>query len=866
MKRGVKLMSIEFPIKYFEGNLVFSQDGSCWAYYQLAGYNYDFLADDEKDMIFTKIKAFFWQINLDTHLLVVPSFQSIHEKHERFKAKLFGSLKEASVKHTDDAAVQLERMLGKEGTEYRFYIGVKLLKPDGTKKKASILQDIKEAWKEFIGGVNEASGLDVPEILEDEINRYRKAERRVFNKVSTRLGAEPVTEEDIQWLVRRNWYRSIGKAPIIKNWSPAYSVKYTEYKEGGMTVRRPLYHDVLRLSEGLVDDSPKRSLVLKQMHEGEEVEGHVAFLTIANVPYELQFPGEEWMYVIQNLDFPVEISVRTETMDNRKALSAIRNKQKELKDQDRHARETGNDTGLNVLEGRQEAHELEAHLQKSRMPLIKTSIILAISAADEDELKRRCDTVKDMYQDMMFQVEQPYGDQWLAFNEFLPGAKRYIKDYVHFMEPATVAGSMFGATKQLGDGEGFFIGSTGILDQPVYIMPNRAAQGIRGTKTNALSAAFLGSLGGGKSFSANLITYLSVLSGGKALVIDPKGERGNWKDDLYDLGDQVNIISLSTKPEDKGRLDPFSIHHDIKEAETLALDILTFLTGVRLDDSERFPKLTQAVREVAEGEKPCLSKVVQTLLSNEDKTARQLGEHIRSFSELSFAPLLFGDGENDSAINLQTALNVLQIQNLELPAPDTPQEKYNLSEMLSVAMMLPISSFALKFIHSDRRIFKTVLLDEAWAVLNTSQGSHLATRLVRAGRAMNAGIYFVTQNANDLLDEKLKNNIGMKFAFRSTDPTEIENVLSLLNLKNTEYNASTLRELQNGQCLFQDITGRVGVVAINALFKDLFDAFDTRPPIEDLTQNGDMIPDGKLPIDGLKPIDIEKPKKEGVFI
>jgi hypothetical protein len=825
-------MNIEFPIKYFEGNLVFSQDGSCWAYYQLAGFNYDFLADDEKDYLFTKIKAFFWQINLDTHLLVVPNFQSIQEKHDRFKRTLSGPLQEAAVKHTDDAAVQLERMLGKEGTEYRFYIGAKLPRPETKQKSASFFQDLKEAWKEFIGGVNETSGMDAPEIIEDDIERYRKAERRVFNKVHSRMNVEQVNEEMVQWLIRRNFYRGIGKAPVMKGWIPAYSVGYKEYEEGNVVVRRPLYHDVLRLTEGLVDDSPKRSLLLKQVHEGDEVEGHVAFLAISNVPYELEFPGEEWMYVIQHLDFPVEISVRTETMDNRKALSAVRNKQKELKDQDRHARETGNDTGLNVLEGRQEAHELEAHLQKSRMPLVKTSIILAISASDEDELKRRCDTVKDMYQDMMFHVEQPYGDQWLLFNEFLPGAKRYVKDYLHFMEPATVAGSMFGATKQLGDGEGFFIGSTGILDQPVYIMPNRAAQGIRGTKTNALSAAFLGSLGGGKSFSSNLITYLSVLSGGKALVIDPKGERGNWNQDLSELGNQVNIISLSTKVEDRGRLDPFSIHQDIKEAETLALDILTFLTGVRLDDSKRFPKLTQAVRKVAEREKPCLTKVMMELIHHDDEVANQLGEHIRSFSELSFAQLLFGDGDNQAAISLDTALNVLQIQNLELPAPDTSPEKYNLSEMLSVAMMLPISSFALKFIHTNRSIFKVVLLDEAWAVLNTSQGSHLASRLVRAGRSMNAGIYFVTQNANDLLDEKMKNNIGMKFAFRSTDPHEIENVLSLLNLKHTEYNASTLRELQNGQCLFQDISGRVGVVSINALFKDLFDAFDTRPPSE----------------------------------
>ena len=855
---------IEFPIKYFEGNLVFSQDGSCWAYYELEGYNYDFLSDDEKDFIFTKIKAFFWQIQLDAHLLIVPNFQSIKETHDRFKTKLTGPLKKAATKHMDDAASQLEKMLGKEGTEYRFFIGVKLQKPEVI--KSSIFQDIKEAWKEFISRAHDVAGFDTPEMIEDEINRYKKAERRVHNKVTTRLKAEPVTEEDIQWLIRRNFYRGMSKAPILKNWSPEYTVHFKEYEEGEITVRRPLFYDVLRLSEGLVDDSPKRSLILKQIIRGDEVQGHVAFLTVANVPYEMEFPGEEWMYIIQSLDFPVEISVRTETMDNRKALAAVRNKQKELKDQDRHARETGNDTGLNVLEGRQEAHELEAHLQKTRMPLVKTSIILAVSATDEDELKRRCDTVKDMYQDMMFQIEQPYGDQWLAFNEFLPGAKRYVSDYVHFMEPAAVAGGMFGATKQLGDGEGFFIGSTGILDQPVYIKPNRAAQGIRGTRTNALSAAFLGSLGGGKSFSANLITYLSVLSGGKALVIDPKGERGNWQRDLYDLGEQVNIISLSTKEEDIGRLDPFSIHDDLKEAETLALDILTFLTGVRLDDSERFPKLSNAVHEVSKEEKPCLTKVVEKLLNSEDKSARLLGSHIQSFSKLSFAQLLFGDGENDSAISLETALNVLQIQNLELPAPDTPQEKYNLSQMLSIAMMLPISSFALKFIHSDRNIFKVVLLDEAWSVLNTSQGSHLATRLVRAGRSMNAGIYFVTQNANDLLDEKMKNNLGMKFAFRSTDPKEIENVLSLLNLKNTEYNASTLRELQNGQCLFQDITGRVGVVSINALFKDLFDAFDTRPPMENTLRDWEIAPDELPQIEDQELIQSIKSKKEGAYV
>ncbi|MEK4841629.1 ATP-binding protein [Bacillus sp. FSL L8-0152] len=823
---------IEFPIKYFEGDLVFSQDDSCWAYYELPGFNYDFTSGDEKETIFNRLKSFFWQIGLDTHLLIIPNHQSIREIHERFKIKLKGPLKDAATRHTDDVANQLESLLGYEGTEYRFYVGVKLQKPDGLKN--SLWKDMKNAFKDFVQGVHEAVNLDMPTISEDLIDRYRKVERLAFNKVYGRLKGARISEDTIQFLIRRNWYRSIEKPPRLE-WNPVY-LKEEEEKT---KVRRPVQYDTLRLTEGLVDESPKRSLILKQMLGKEEKKSHVAFLTMSNVPHEMLFPGNEWLYMIQTIDFPVEVSVRTETIENRKALSIVRNKQKELKDVESHARETGHEPSLHVLQARQESYELEAYLQGTRSPVLKVSIVLCVSAEDEDELKRRTDTIRDMYDDMGIKIEQPYGDQWLLFNEFLPGAKRYVKDYTHYMEPDTLAGSMYGATQQLGDGEGFFIATHGYLDQPVYMIPNRAAQGIKGSKTNALAMSFLGSLGGGKSFASNLITYLSVLGGAKALIIDPKSERGEWKEKLYEMKDQINIISLTSNKKNAGKLDPFIIHSDRKEAESLALNTLSFLTGVTVQDADRFPYLSRTITEVGSSEKPCMNKIIETLLQHEDPEARKLGVHIDSFKTLSFAHLLFSDGEVENAIQLETAMNILQIQDLELPEAHKPQEKYEPGEMLSVAMMISISSFALKFVKSDRSQYKVVLLDEAWAVLNTSQGRQLGMQMVRAGRSMNAGIYFVTQNANDLLDEKMKNNIGMKFAFRSTDPQEIKNVLQFFNLQETQHNIDTLKELENGQCLFQDIYGRVGVIRVNALFKDLFDAFDTRPPEEKETKTED---------------------------
>ena len=73
---------------------------------------------------------------------------------------------------------------------------------------------------------------------------------------------------------------------------------------------------------------------------------------------------------------------------------------------------------------------------------------------------------------------------------------------------------------------------------------------------------------------------------------------------------------------------------------------------------------------------------------------------------------------------------------------------------------------------------------------------------------MNAGVYFVTQNTDDLLDEKLKNNLGLKFAFRSTDMNEIKKTLSFFGVDaEDENNQKRLRDLENGQCLSVTYTG-----------------------------------------------------------
>ena len=272
---------------------------------------------------------------------------------------------------------------------------------------------------------------------------------------------------------------------------------------------------------------------------------------------------------------------------------------------------------------------------------------------------------------------------------------------------------------------------------------------------------------------------------------------------------------------------------NVKDAESLAIDILTFLTGISSRDGEKFPVLRKAVRAVTQSDQRGLLHVIDELRREDTAIARNIADHIDSFTDYDFAHLLFSNGTVKNTISLDNQLNIIQVADLVLPDKDTTFEEYTTIELLSVAMLIVISTFALDFIHSDRSIFKIVDLDEAWAFLNVAQGETLSNKLVRAGRAMQAGVYFVTQSSGDVSKESLKNNIGLKFAFRSTDINEIKQTLEFFGIdKDDENNQKRLRDLENGQCLLQDLYGRVGVVQIHPVFEELLHAFDTRPPVK----------------------------------
>ena len=810
-----------FPIKYIDNNLVWNKDNEVFAYYELIPYNYSFLSAEQKFIVHDSFRQLIAQSREGKiHALQIATESSIRSMQEQSKKLVTGKLREVAVKKIDEQTEALVSMIGDNQVDYRFFLGFKLMV---TEEQFNLKNIKKSAWltfKEFLHEVNHTLMNDFVSMPNDEINRYMKMEKLLENKISRRFKVRRLEIHDFGYLMEHLY----GRDGIAYE-DYEHQLPKKNYKKETLIK----YYDLIRPTRCVIEES-QRYLRL----EHEDKESYVSYFTVNAIVGELDFPSSEIFYFQQQqFTFPVDTSMNVEIVENRKALTTVRNKKKELKDLDNHAYQAGSETSSNVVDALDSVDELETDLDQTKESMYKLSYVIRVSADDLDELKRRCNEVKDFYDDLNVKLVRPAGDMLGLHSEFLPASKRYINDYVQYVKSDFLAGLGFGATQQLGEMSGIYIGYSVDTGRNVYLQPSLASQGIKGTVTNALASAFVGSLGGGKSFCNNLLVYYSVLFGGQAVILDPKSERGNWKETLPEIAHEINIVNLTSDKDNAGLLDPFVIMKNVKDAESLAIDILTFLTGISSRDGEKFPVLRKAVRSVTQSDSRGLLHVIDELRREDTPVSRNIADHIDSFTDYDFAHLLFSDGTVENAISLDNQLNIIQVADLVLPDKDTTFEEYTTIELLSVSMLIVISTFALDFIHSDRSIFKIVDLDEAWAFLNVAQGETLSNKLVRAGRAMQAGVYFVTQSSGDVSKESLKNNIGLKFAFRSTDINEIKQTLEFFGIdKEDENNQKRLRDLENGQCLLQDLYGRVGVVQIHPVFEELLHAFDTRPPVQ----------------------------------
>src|SRR5690625_5824924 len=98
-----------------------------------------------------------------------------------------------------------------------------------------------------------------------------------------------------------------------------------------------------------------------------------------------------------------------------------------------------------------------------------------------------------------------------------------------------------------------------------------------------------------------------------------------------------------------------------KDSESLAIDILTFLTGISSRDGDKFPVLRRAIRAVGQQEERGLILVIHELRSDPNPLAGPIADHIESFTDYDFAHLLFLVGAVVNSICLEKQLIMILV-------------------------------------------------------------------------------------------------------------------------------------------------------------------------------------------------------------
>ncbi len=91
-----------------------------------------------------------------------------------------------------------------------------------------------------------------------------------------------------------------------------------------------------------------------------------------------------------------------------------------------------------------------------------------------------------------------------------------------------------------------------------------------------------------------------------------------------------------------------------KDSESLAIDILTFLTGISSRDGEKFPVLRKAIRAVTNSEERGLFKVIEELRAEGTTISTSIADHIESFTDYDFAHCSFRMGMSHSPSALKS--------------------------------------------------------------------------------------------------------------------------------------------------------------------------------------------------------------------
>lgn len=300
-----------------------------------------------------------------------------------------------------------------------------------------------------------------------------------------------------------------------------------------------------------------------------------------------------------------------------------------------------------------------------------------------------------------------------------------------------------------------------------------------------------GSSGAGKSFMNNCILTQELSRGLKVFIIDIGG---SYKKLTESLGGQYIDMDLS----DEYRLNPFDIPDPAHGPSNQKLKSLLAVieSMVVEDEKDKLSKLDRVLLEKAiielyeekgkESQIPILTDLSEKLAISKEPSMVMLSKILYIWTgKRPYGKLLDGIG----SLRTDAPICCFDLKGLS-----------NYPDLQSV-MILILTDFILSQIEFDKVNKKRIILDEAWQLLKSPAAANFMEYCVRTLRKNRAGITFITQGVEEIVDSPIgsaiMNNTATKFVLLQRGDSGA--LKDSLKLNNQEVNLIFSLEQRKGE-------------------------------------------------------------------
>jgi AAA-like domain len=806
------------PARAVVGQLIWSADGGVWTLWRVRPFPHAYTATSDKLAVHARLRGLLLGLPAESMLLSVCEHL---DPWDVAADMLEGIDPDKHPAWRRVCRTSAEALAGRALHRRRYYL-------------AALLPRGERPWRDLVGQaghyVCSVFGLAPLAVGRHELEARRRQARALEARLERHVGLDRVTAGEVRWLYARALQREIDEPALDDTWEPPAG------GDGRANAGVLAHLTAARVKEGGYRDDPDRPR-FRRYARIDTVAGtaYQTVLAVAAMPHEFVFPGGggEWLFHVDDLDFPLDWAVRIRALPNPVAQSKLRRKHRDLVGQeDEYGGEpAGAPPQLAAAIGAiaQERAELAANPTD---PELQVTILLSVAAPTLAVLEERAGAAAAMFEPQEYGVARPTGGQLALIRSLLPGTSPagVCRDYTQFLLPRDLAAGAPFCGPDVGDPRGLLLGLSLATGSPAPVLFD-PAYGPQVNKSPSLGAC--GQLGTGKSFLFKRLAWDTLARGGQVMTID-RTQVGEYVRFARTVPGRAQVVRLDADAD--VCVDPL-VCFGGDDRVTVSLGFLSLLAGCSAQ-SEEGAALAEAVETAAARPGACLCDVVDELAAmrdaagGPDPVARGLARRLAPYRRRGVGRLAFGSGP---PVALDADLIVFWAPHLALPDRDTLASEHRSrlmlpEEVLGHALLYLVAAIGRQVVFRDPARFGAAVYDEAWALLASPHGQKLLIEGVRDGRKHNGAIWLASQHPNDFAIGELEDLLGARFVFAHAHAA-IGSALRFLGVKDSRDARATLEAgLGEGQCLYRDVRGRVGLVqVVEPVLPGLRAAFDTTP-------------------------------------